>query len=131
MSGQGLPSTLKIDVSGTNPYRGVDMSGAEKQSQMLRMLTGGKKGNVKRGGATLSPQTVDGGKIIVPQFPNGGTAANQINANLMQIAGQANANSSFDNQKGGRRRRRSAKKTKRSRKGKRGNKIKKTRRRYK
>lgn len=128
MSGQGLPSSLKIDVGGTNPYRGVDQSGAEKQLQMLKMLTGGKKGNVKRGGATLAPQTVDGGKIIVPQFPNGGTAANQINANLMQISGQAQANSAFD-QGGGRRRRRSTKKTKRSRKGKRGHK--KTRRRYK
>ena len=126
MSGIGLPSSLKIDVSGTNPYGGVDQSGASKQVQMLKMLTGGRK--MKRGGAL---QTVDGGKIIVPQFPNGGTAANQINANLMQISGQAKANSSFDAQKGGRRRRRSTKKTKRSRKGKRGNKKKKTRRRYK
>ena len=130
MTGIGLPSSIKVDNGGTNPYTEVDQSGAYKQTQMLKMLTGGRK--MKRGGAPLAPQTIDGGKIIVHQFPNGGTAANQINANLTQIAGQANANSSFDNsQKGGRRRRRSTKKTKRSRKGRRGHKKKKTRRRYK
>jgi hypothetical protein len=121
----GLPAPYKVDTGGTNVYGTVDTAGADaRQIQMLRMLTGGR--NMKKGGAPLAPQTIDGGRIIVPQFPNGGTASNAIMTNLTQIAGQAQANSAFD-QAGGRRRK--TKKTKRSRKKRRGQK--KTRRRRK
>lgn len=121
----GLPAPYKVDTGGTNVYGTVDTGGADaRQIQMLKMLTGGRK--MKKGGAPLAPQTIDGGRIIVPQFPNGGAASNAIMTNLTQIAGQAQANSAFD-QAGGRRRK--TKKTKRSRKKRRGQK--KTRRRRK
>jgi hypothetical protein len=131
---QGLPAPYKVETGGTNVYATVDTSGAaEKQIQMLKMLTGGKKTNgsknVKKGGSSLAPQTLHNGEIIVQQFPNGGVAANQINVKLQQIAGQAQANSAYDAQVGGRRRK-YKKKTKRTYKKRRGQKKTKTRRRY-
>ena len=109
----GLPAPIDVNTGGTNVYGTVDTGGADaRQVQMLRQLTGGRK--MKKGGAPLAPQTIDGGKIIVPQFPNGGTAANQINVHLQQIAGQAQANSAFDQSGGIKRRKRSTKKMKRS-----------------
>ena len=122
----GLPASYKVDTVGTNVYGTLDTGGANaRQINMLRMLTGGR--NMKKGGAPLAPQTIDGGRIIVPQFPNGGAASNAIMTNLTQIAGQAQANSAFD-QAGGRRRK-YKNKTKRSRKKRRGQKKTKTRRR--
>ncbi len=100
---QGLPAPVKIETGGTNVYKPLEISGAAKQVQMLRQLTGGKNKN-KKGGSD---------KIIVP--PNGGTATSKIMENLAQIAGQANANARFDARGGGRRRRKT-KKMKRSRK---------------
>lgn len=107
----GLPPKLELTNSGTNPYVKNDISGAARQVQMLRQLTGGKK--LKKGG----------NKIIVQ--PNGGAETSDILKNLTQISGQANANARFDVQGGGKRRRKT-KKMKRSRK-----RSKKTRRRRK
>lgn len=98
----GLPPKLELNNGGTNVYKQPDMGGAAKQVQMLRQLTGGKKLNKK-----------GGNKIIVP--PNGGIATSHTLKNLMQIAGQANANAKYD-AKGGGKRRRKTKKMKRSRK---------------
>jgi hypothetical protein len=122
---QGLPAPYVANNNGTNVYGTVDTGGAAaKQVLMLKQLTGGR--NIKKGGA---PQTIEGGKIIVPPFPNGGTAANQINLKLAQIAGQAQANGAYDNPKGGGKIRKYKNKTKRSHKKRRGQKKTKTRRR--
>jgi hypothetical protein len=107
---RGLPAPVKVETGGTNVYKPSNMDGAAKQVQMLKQLTGGKK--LKKGGSD---------KIIVQQNPNANPSMNAINKNLMQIAGQANANARFDAHGGSRRR---TKKTKRSRK-----RSKKTRRR--
>jgi hypothetical protein len=119
MTGQGLPAPIKVDTGGTNLYGSVPNGGADKQVQMLRMLTGGKKG--KKGGST--------DRLLVPQFPNGGQAANATMKNLFQIAGQSQANAVYDNKTGGGRRRRKPRKTKKMKRT--HKRHKKTRRRYK
>ena len=101
-----LPPPIKGDNGGTNLYASVPNGGAPRQLYMLKMLTGGKKG--KKGGAQQIP---------VPQFPNGGAAANLINKNLLQIAVQGGADRALDNAKGlkgGRRRRKTGKSRKRN-----------------
>ena len=101
----GLPKPLQVNNGGTNLYGDVPDGGANRQNLLNKMLTGGKKD--KKGGAPIQ------GSVFVPHH-NASPHLNSTQHNLLQIAGQAQANSALDDKvhKGGRRKKTQRKKTK-------------------